>query len=86
MGKTYSVEKKEEEVIIAQNGANQATTSKLEMKLETMTIMMTVMAVIIGVALAVAAYKICRHGTGRALRKELDAFKAANLPSSQVNV
>ncbi|CAF4946094.1 unnamed protein product [Pieris macdunnoughi] len=57
MGKTYSVEKKEEEVIIAQNGANQASTSHLEFKLEVLGIMVTVMSFIIFIACAVALYK-----------------------------
>ncbi|CAF4927613.1 unnamed protein product [Pieris macdunnoughi] len=71
MGKTYSMEKKEEEVIIAQNGANQGSTTHMEFKLEVLGIMVTVMLFIIFIACAVAVYKVCVYKTKRMLRREL---------------
>lgn len=88
MGKSYSVQKKEEEVIIAQNGANQASTSNLEIKMETLMTLVTVMGVLMCVAAAVLAYKKCTDRTGKVLRKQLDTFRAASVvavPQGQVN-
>lgn len=88
MGKTYSIEKKEEEVIIAQNGANHASTSNLEIKMETLTILITVIGVLMCVAVIIWAYKKCTDRTGKVLRKHLDGFRAASAiaaSQSQVN-
>lgn len=65
MGKTYSVEKKSEELIIAQNGANGASTSHMEYKLEILGIAVTAIAVIFCMVCILTVYKLCVHKTKR---------------------
>lgn len=82
MGTTYSIEKKQEEVVIAQNGANQASTSHMEYKLEVMGIIISVMAAIICITLVFIVCKVCANKTKRLLRQELSALQNNSVVSA----
>lgn len=75
MGTTYTIEKKQEEVVIAQNGANQASTSHTEYNLEVLGIMVSVMAAIMCIAFVLTVCKVCANKTKSLLRQELSAFQ-----------
>lgn len=80
MGNTYSVEKsKDEEIVIAQNGANKATASNDNYKLEVLNITVTIMAVIIFVFCALLVYKYCVKNVKKVLRRELMLNQGTNL-------
>lgn len=79
MGKSYSVEKKEEEVIIAQNGANHASATHMEHKLEVLGTLVIMMAVIICLACVITVYKVLVNKTKRILRRELCASQNASV-------
>ncbi|CAG4993587.1 unnamed protein product [Colias eurytheme] len=79
MGKTYSVEKKDEEIVIAQNGANHATASNTDFKLEVLSVTVTVMAVILFVLCAILIYKVCVIRARKMLRKELNCSQGTDL-------
>lgn len=71
MGKSYSVEKKSEEVIIAQNGANSATTSQLEQNLEKYGTIAIVIVLLCGIYLVFVLYKKCKQDTRKILQKDM---------------
>lgn len=73
MGKSYSVEKKSEEVIIAQNGANGATTSQFEQNLEKYGTLATVLVVLIIIYVIYILHKKCKQDTRKMLQKEMSA-------------
>lgn len=78
MGKTYSVEKKTEEIVIAQNGANEATTSHIEQILPRVELILTIIGIIITIYAAYRVFKKCKQGTRKMLNKEMSVWHSAN--------
>lgn len=84
MGKTYSVEKKTEEVIIAQNGANSATNSHFEQTIEKYGIVIMLIAAVLSIYILYMVYKRCKQGTQKMLRKEMAVWHSTtSLPMAQ---
>lgn len=84
MGKTYSIEKKTEEVIIAQNGANSATNSHYEQTVEKYGIVIIIIAAVLGICILYVVFKKCKMGTKKMLRKEMAVWHSTNsLPLAQ---
>lgn len=81
MGKTYS---KREEVIIAQNGANNASQSTLEQKFDKYGIVVICLlsaVMLIGIYLL---YKRCNRGIKKWARKELGSVAVLNVADKAV--
>lgn len=76
MGKTYSVEKKQEEVIIAQNGANGASTEHLETRIETYGLVITAMGVILLVLFIFCGCKMVMNKSQKWIKKQLADFQS----------
>lgn len=68
MGKSYS---KQEEIIIAQNGANNAKNSSLEEKIEQYGLWITGILVTILIIISVCVIKKCNRGIKKWTRKEI---------------
>lgn len=68
MGKSYS---KQEEIIIAQNGANDASQSSLEQKMEMYSILIAIIMLILLVFGACFIFKKCNKGMKKWARKEM---------------
>lgn len=73
MGKTYSTEKKTEEIIIAQNGANDATNSHFEQQVEKYGMAMSAVTILIIIAILYLVYKKCIQRARKVIRKEMAA-------------
>lgn len=84
MGKTYSVEKKTEEVIIAQNGANNASNSHYEQTIEKYGLIIFGIAIIIAIYITYRMFKRCKQGAQKILRKEMTVWHSnLNIPMAQ---
>lgn len=76
MGKSYS---KTEEIVIAQNGANSASTSSLEQKIEMYGITIITILIILFLIALTCVYKNCNKGVRKWARKELAAVSLSQV-------
>lgn len=84
MGKTYSVEKKTEEVIIAQNGANNASNSHIEQTIEKYGWIVLVILAAIVIYYSYMIHQKCKKNIKKMLQKEMTVWhSSANLPVAQ---
>lgn len=83
MGKTYSTEKRNEEVIIAQNGANDATHSHFEQQMEKYGTSISIVVMVIILAIIYIVYKKCIQRVRKVVRQEVAAGRSDNYPHHQ---
>lgn len=80
MGKSYSTEKKTEDIVIAQNGANDATNSHFTQKID---MVISIGAIVIVLVILYVMHKKCMHRIRKVVKQEISAGRTDNVQQIQ---